>query len=79
MGGAVKQLVKENGVVSGVRYLGPDGWHELRAPLTAGADGRFSQLRRLAGIDPLKTSPPLDVLGSGFRAWRRIWKSLVEY
>jgi len=30
--------------------------------LTVGADGRFSQLRRLAGFEPIKTSPPMDVL-----------------
>src|SRR5215470_14500945 len=43
----VKRLVEENGKVLGVRYLGEDGsWHELRASLTVGADGRFSQLRQ---------------------------------
>jgi 2-polyprenyl-6-methoxyphenol hydroxylase-like FAD-dependent oxidoreductase len=62
MRGNVRKLVEENGVVCGVHYLGPDGWHELRAPLTVGADGRFSQLRQLAGIEPMKTSPPMDVL-----------------
>jgi 2-polyprenyl-6-methoxyphenol hydroxylase-like FAD-dependent oxidoreductase len=56
------QLVEENGVVSGVRYLASDGLHEVRATLTVGADGRFSQLRRLAGFEPIKTSPPMDVL-----------------
>jgi 2-polyprenyl-6-methoxyphenol hydroxylase-like FAD-dependent oxidoreductase len=30
--------------------------------LTVGADGRFSQLRRLAGFEPIKTSPPMDVV-----------------
>lgn len=59
----VRKLVEEDGVVQGVRYLGPDdNWHELRAPLTVGADGRFSQMRQLAGIEPVKTSPPMDVL-----------------
>src|SRR5215831_9750790 len=59
----VKKLVEEAGVVRGVRYLGPDdSWHEIRAPLTVGADGRFSQLRQLAGFQPVKTSPPMDVL-----------------
>lgn len=59
----VRRLVEENGAVRGVQYLGPDdSWHELRAPLTVGADGRFSQLRQLAGFEPLKTSPPMDVL-----------------
>ena len=59
----VRKLVEENGSVCGVRYLGPDdNWHELRAPLTIGADGRFSQVRQLAGIEPVKTAPPMDVL-----------------
>src|SRR5229473_187952 len=58
----VTQLLKDNGQVRGVRYLGPDGTHEIRSPLTVGADGRFSLLRRLAGFEPVKTSPPMDVL-----------------
>ena len=59
----VRKLVEEDGCVHGVRYLGPDdNWHELRAPLTVGADGRFSQIRQLAGIEPVKTAPPMDVL-----------------
>ncbi len=58
----VTQLLKENGAIRGVRYLAPDGAHEIRAPLTVGADGRFSLLRRLAGFEPVKTSPPMDVL-----------------
>jgi 2-polyprenyl-6-methoxyphenol hydroxylase-like FAD-dependent oxidoreductase len=55
-------MVEEDGVVRGVRYLAPDGMHEIRATLTVGADGRFSLLRRLAGIEPIKTSPPMDIL-----------------
>ena len=58
----VTHLLKENGTVRGVHYLGPDGAHEIRSPLTVGADGRFSLLRRLAGFEPVKTSPPMDVL-----------------
>ena len=57
-----QKLVEENGVVRGVRYAAPDGLHELRATLTVGADGRFSHIRRLAGFEPIKTSPPMDVL-----------------
>ena len=49
-------------MVRGVRYLGPDGWHEVRSQLTVGADGRFSQVRQLAGIVPVKSAPPMDVL-----------------
>jgi len=58
----VNRLVEENGIVRGVQYLAPDGAHEIRSPLTVGADGRFSLLRRLAGFEPVKTSPPMDVL-----------------
>ena len=58
----VRQLVEEAGVVKGVRYMSPDGWHEVRAHLTIGADGRFSQVRQLAGIVPIKKAPPMDVL-----------------
>jgi len=58
----VQKMIEEDGVVRGVRYLGPDGMHEIRADLTVAADGRFSLLRRLAGIEPIKTAPPMDVL-----------------
>ncbi len=58
----VRELVEEDGVVRGVRYEGKDGPHEVRAVLTVGADGRGSRVRRLAGFEPKKTSPPMDVL-----------------
>lgn len=58
----VQHLVMENGIVRGVRYLEPDGLHEIRALLTVAADGRFSLLRKLAGFEPVKTAPPMDVL-----------------
>ena len=58
----VEQLVEEDSQVRGVRYLGADGMHELRATLTVGADGRFSKLRHLAGFEPIKTSAPMDIL-----------------
>jgi len=58
----VQRLIEEDGVVRGVRYQGPEGWHEVRALLTVGADGRFSVVRHLAGFEPIKTSPPMDVL-----------------
>jgi 2-polyprenyl-6-methoxyphenol hydroxylase-like FAD-dependent oxidoreductase len=62
MGANVLELVEDIGGVRGVRYQTPDAWHEVRALLTVGADGRFSRLRHLAGIEPIKTSPPMDVL-----------------
>jgi 2-polyprenyl-6-methoxyphenol hydroxylase-like FAD-dependent oxidoreductase len=62
MGAQVDELLEEHGVVHGVRYRGQDGWYEVQAVLTVGADGRFSRLRKLAGFEPIKTSPPMDVL-----------------
>jgi 2-polyprenyl-6-methoxyphenol hydroxylase-like FAD-dependent oxidoreductase len=58
----VQRLITENGIVRGVHYTSEDGWYEVRADLTVGADGRFSQVRRLAGIEPVKSAPPMDVL-----------------
>ncbi|MDQ4083509.1 MAG: FAD-dependent oxidoreductase [Actinomycetota bacterium] len=62
MGARVRELVEEDGVIRGARYEGHDGKHEVRAVLTVGADGRGSRVRRLAGFEPIKTSPPMDVL-----------------
>jgi 2-polyprenyl-6-methoxyphenol hydroxylase-like FAD-dependent oxidoreductase len=58
----VGQLIEGESGVEGVRYQSTDGWHELRALLTIGADGRFSKVRQLAGFQPIKTSPPMDIL-----------------
>ena len=58
----VGALVENEGRVTGVRYQSTDGWHEVRALLTVGADGRFSKVRQLAGFEPIKTSPPMDIL-----------------
>jgi 2-polyprenyl-6-methoxyphenol hydroxylase-like FAD-dependent oxidoreductase len=65
MGAQLDELLEEDGVVRGVRYRGQDGWYELRALLTLGADGRFSRVRKLAGFEPIKTSVPIDVLWFG--------------
>jgi 2-polyprenyl-6-methoxyphenol hydroxylase-like FAD-dependent oxidoreductase len=62
MGANVGELVESDGTVRGVRYRGQGGWHEVRAQLTVAADGRFSKLRQLAGFEPVKTSPLMDVL-----------------
>jgi 2-polyprenyl-6-methoxyphenol hydroxylase-like FAD-dependent oxidoreductase len=58
----VRELIEEDDVIRGVRYEAEDGTHEVRAVLTVGADGRGSRVRRLAGFEPVKTSPPMDVL-----------------
>lgn len=62
MGAKVRELVDADGTVYGVRYESDDGKHEVRARLTVGADGRGSRMRKLAGFEPIKTSPPMDVL-----------------
>jgi 2-polyprenyl-6-methoxyphenol hydroxylase-like FAD-dependent oxidoreductase len=62
MGANVQRLVEEDGVVRGVRYRSADGWHEVRATLTVGADGRFSRVRKQAGIRAVPTSAPVELL-----------------
>lgn len=58
----VRELVEQDSIVRGVRYHAPDGWHEVRAALTIGSDGRFSQTRRLSGLRPVTTAATIDVL-----------------
>lgn len=62
MGANVQELITENGVIQGVRYRGGGGWHEIRAILTVGADGRHSRLRHLGEFESIETSPPMDIL-----------------
>lgn len=62
MGARVEELVEEDGLIRGVRYRTHDGWHEVHALLTIGTDGRFSRLRKLAGFEPITSSPPMDIL-----------------
>jgi 2-polyprenyl-6-methoxyphenol hydroxylase-like FAD-dependent oxidoreductase len=62
MGANVYDLIRENGLVCGVRYQTSETQAEIRARLTVGADGRHSRVRHLAGFEPVKTSPPMDVL-----------------
>lgn len=63
MGANVQRLVQEDGTVKGVRYRGSDdAWHEIRAPLTVACDGRFSKVRSILGLEPVKSSPPMDIL-----------------
>lgn len=58
----VESLIEEDGQVRGVVYQSLEGQHKVRARLTVGADGRFSKVRHLAGFEPIKTSPPMDIL-----------------
>lgn len=62
MGANVVDLIREDGVIRGVRYQCRGDVYQLHALLTVGADGRFSRVRQLAGIEQVRTSPPMDVL-----------------
>jgi 2-polyprenyl-6-methoxyphenol hydroxylase-like FAD-dependent oxidoreductase len=69
MGADVHELVEApdpagrvGSLVQGVRYRARDGWHEVRALLTVGADGRYSRVRRLAGLQLEGSSPSMEVL-----------------
>jgi 2-polyprenyl-6-methoxyphenol hydroxylase-like FAD-dependent oxidoreductase len=62
MNANVQESIEQDGIVRGVRYQGLDDWHEVRALLTVGADGRFSRIRHLAGVEPIQTASPIDVL-----------------
>jgi 2-polyprenyl-6-methoxyphenol hydroxylase-like FAD-dependent oxidoreductase len=62
LGAAVRDLVVEDSVVRGVRYEVDRQRYELRATLTVGADGRFSTVRRRAGLEPERFAQMIDVL-----------------
>jgi 2-polyprenyl-6-methoxyphenol hydroxylase-like FAD-dependent oxidoreductase len=66
----VTAIIKEadRGVV-GVRAETPDGPLEVRSELVVAADGRHSVVRRSAGLEPIASSAPMDVLW--FRLTRR--------
>lgn len=66
MGAQVVDLLREGDAVVGVRYRQDGGDHELRAPLTVAADGRFSRLRKVLGFEGRSLSPPTDI------AWLRV-------
>src|SRR5262249_2368103 len=61
-GARVEQLVEQDGRITGVRYRVQGDWHEIRAALVVGADGRFSRIRQLAGLPLVQSAQPLDVL-----------------
>lgn len=62
LGANVQRLVQKQGEIIGVQYQNDSGWHEVRSRLTVAADGRFSRMRKLAGIELDKLAPPMDVL-----------------
>jgi 2-polyprenyl-6-methoxyphenol hydroxylase-like FAD-dependent oxidoreductase len=60
-GAAVTELLQDDGRVAGVRYRRGDDAITVTAELTVAADGRFSRLRRLAGLGAVDRSAPMDV------------------
>ncbi|GHF14564.1 hypothetical protein GCM10017786_55340 [Amycolatopsis deserti] len=57
----VTSLISEGGRVAGVRYRTADGTTgEIRADLTVGCDGRWSVVRREAGLRPREFPVPID-------------------
>jgi 2-polyprenyl-6-methoxyphenol hydroxylase-like FAD-dependent oxidoreductase len=69
LGAHVDRLIDEDGVVRGVGYRAGDARGEVRAALTVAADGRFSRIRKLAGLESISTSGAMEILW--FRLPRR--------
>ena len=57
----VTGLLRDGERVSGVAYRGPDGAGELSADLTVACDGRWSLVRREAGLSTREWPVPFDV------------------
>ena len=76
-----KELIREDGPVVGVTVDGPEGPRSVRARCVVGADGRYSKIRKLAGIgfqkremfdfDVLWFKLPVDESDPGERQGRR--------
>ena len=69
----VRELIIEDGVVRGVRYREGEHWHEVRAQLTVGADGRSSHVRALANLTFKPLARPVELL------WFRLEKSPEDF
>jgi 2-polyprenyl-6-methoxyphenol hydroxylase-like FAD-dependent oxidoreductase len=57
----VTGLLRDGNTVTGVRYQGPDGPGELPADLTVACDGRWSLVRREAGLQTREFPVNFDV------------------
>jgi 2-polyprenyl-6-methoxyphenol hydroxylase-like FAD-dependent oxidoreductase len=72
LGAQASDLLRDGQRVRGVAYQQDGVRHEIEALLTVGADGRFSKLRKLAALEPIRTSPPMDIL------WLRLPRSASD-
>jgi 2-polyprenyl-6-methoxyphenol hydroxylase-like FAD-dependent oxidoreductase len=61
-GVTMREFLRENGRVVGVRASATDGPHEYRADLVVGADGRHAATRKHSGLPELSTPQGYDVL-----------------
>ena len=62
LGARVDRLIDEGGSIRGVGYRSGDENGEVRAQLTVATDGRFSRVRKLAALEPVPNSGPMEVL-----------------
>jgi 2-polyprenyl-6-methoxyphenol hydroxylase-like FAD-dependent oxidoreductase len=53
-------LLRDGGAVRGVRAKTPDGTVDIRARVTVGADGRYSAVRRMSGLEHGARRTPLE-------------------
>jgi 2-polyprenyl-6-methoxyphenol hydroxylase-like FAD-dependent oxidoreductase len=66
MNTAATDLIEENGSIVGLRAKTSDGSLEIRAPLSVGADGRHSVVRKCANLNAIDLGAPMDVM------WMRV-------
>ncbi|MCH8560415.1 FAD-dependent oxidoreductase [Nesterenkonia sp. DZ6] len=59
---ATSLMQSDDGAVVGLRARSADGELQIRARLTVAADGRASVLRAAAGLTPVESGVPIDVL-----------------
>jgi len=64
-----EKVIEENGKIQGVICHTPEGEVEIRAHLTVATDGRYSTVRKEAGMEVMKTAVPMDVF------WFKLSKS----
>ncbi len=61
-GASVKELIRDDGRVAGVRIRVDDAEQELQANLVVGADGRNSVVRKQAGLLAGNATLPMDIV-----------------
>jgi 2-polyprenyl-6-methoxyphenol hydroxylase-like FAD-dependent oxidoreductase len=71
-GVAVRDLVRENGRVAGVRVAGQSGEERVPASFVVGADGRASIVRRRGGFPARDLGAPMDIVWAKL-PWPEAW------